>query len=41
MNIVSTVGHGMVPTIFWSATGAEGVLWEYAKRLAPDGCLVQ
>jgi hypothetical protein len=41
MSIVSTLGHGMVPTIFWSATGAERVLRKYAEHLDPDGCLVQ
>ena len=40
MRIVTSLGHGMVPTIFWSAD-AEGVLREHAKHLDPDGCLVQ
>jgi hypothetical protein len=40
MSIVPTLGHGMAPTIFWSAD-AEGVLWSHEKRLDPDGCLVQ
>ncbi len=35
MSIVSTFGHGMVPTIFWSATEAEGVL--LASTLIPMG----
>ena len=40
MTIVSSFGHGMVPTIFWSAR-AEGVLKENDEHLDPDGCLVQ
>jgi len=40
MTIVPSFGHGMVPTIFWSAC-AEGVLTKNGKRLDPDGCLVQ
>ena len=40
MTIVSSFGHGMVPTIFWSAH-AEGVLKKNEKHLDPDGCLVQ
>ena len=40
MSIVISLGHGMVPTIFWSAD-AEGVLRSHEKRLDPDGCLVQ
>ena len=40
MTIVSSFGHGMVPTIFWSAC-AEGVLKENDEHLDPDGCLVQ
>ena len=40
MRIVTSLGHGMVPTIFWSAD-AEGVLREHAKHLDPNGCLAQ
>jgi len=40
MTIVPSFGHGMVPTIFWSAC-AEGVLKKNDKHLDPDGCLVQ
>jgi hypothetical protein len=40
MTIVPSLGHGMVPTIFWSAC-AEGVLKENDEHLDPDGCLVQ
>ena len=40
MTIVPSFGHGMVPTIFWSAC-AEGVLKENDEHLDPDGCLVQ
>ena len=40
MTIVPSFGHGMVPTIFWSAC-AEGVLTKNEKHLDPDGCLVQ
>jgi hypothetical protein len=40
IGIVPTLGHGMVPTIFWSAR-AEGVQRTHTKHLDPDGCLVQ
>ena len=40
MTIVPSFGHGMVPTIFWSAC-AEGMLKENHEHLDPDGCLVQ
>jgi hypothetical protein len=40
MRNVTSLGYGMVPTIFWS-TDAEGVLREHSKHLDPDGCLVQ
>ena len=40
MRIVTSLGHGMVPTIFWSAY-AEGALSKNEKHFDPDGCLVQ